>query len=165
MSLKLYELPPAFAVLDSEIEAADGELSEALEGRLEALEATLEDRVDAVAVLVRQADLEASGYQAEIERLTARRRVAENRRDRLKAYLKRTLETLGRDRVNTARFSVRIQRNSAPSIRWGGSPNTIPEEFARVTVDLDGVKARRAWEAGELPDGFDVVLGTHLRIS
>ncbi len=74
------------------------------------------------------------------------------------------MSQMGVGRYDTQLFRARIQKNSQPSIRWTGAE--IPEEFRRVTVELDGLKARDALKAaGELPDGFEVKYGTHLRIS
>ncbi len=163
--LRLYELPAAFRELDGLIDAMDGELPDDVGERLDALEATLEERTDAVCGLVREATVEADGYGAEIARLQALRIVAGNRAARLKTYLHGTLEALGRDRVDTGRFKVRVQRNSAASIRWTGDPDDLPDNLKRVTVELDGRAAQLALKSGTLPDGFEVSIGTHLRIS
>jgi chromosome segregation ATPase len=163
--LKLYELPGAFRALEDEIDRRDGELDENLEARLDELELTLEEKADAIAALVREAEAEAIGVKVEQDRLAARRQTAERRAARLKAYLHDTLVTLGRDKVQGQRFRLRVQRNGVPTIRWIRDLDELPESLKRITVTLDGTAAHDAYKAGQLPDGFDVSFGTHLRIS
>lgn len=162
--LKLYELPQAFRQIETEIDELDGELPEDLEARLDLLEVALEDKADAIAALVTQAKAESEMFEAEAGRLTRRRVIAANRADRLKAYLHQTLTLLRRDRVVGRRFTVRVQRNGAPSIKWTRDIDALPPEFMKITVDVDAAKAREAFKAGTLPDGFEGGIGTHLRI-
>lgn len=161
--LRLYDLPAEFAAIDAAITDLDGELTPELAERLDHLECTLEDKVEAIASLVRTAEAEADYFASEADRLANRKRSATNKASRLKDYLKQNLEALGRDRVKTPRFTVRLQNNSGPSIAWVAEA-PIPDGFQRVRVELDGDAARQAWKAGTLPAGFKVVTGRHLRI-
>ena len=163
--LRLYELPLAFRALEEEIDSRDGELDDDLEARLDELELTLEEKADAIAALVREAEAESIAVKVEIDRLAVRRQSAERRASRLKAYLHDTLVTLGRDKVQGSRFKLRVQRNSQPTIRWTRELDELPEPLKRITVSLDGHAAHEACKAGQLPDGFEVTQGTHLRIS
>ena len=162
--LRLYDLPGAFADLAARIAEGDGELPDSLESELDALELALEDKADAIAGLIAEANGEGDYFDAEITRLTARRNAARNRAGRLKAYLHATLTTMGRPAVKGRRFTVRLQRNSAPSIRWTRDMEQLPPEFMRIVVTVDGDKAKAAYKAGVLPPGFSAETGTHLRI-
>lgn len=162
---RLYELPGLYYEVGRAIDEADGEVTPEIEGVLAALDATLEDKADGIASLAAEADAEAAYFDAELDRLRKRRDVATRRKESLKSYLHRTLMALGRDKVKGLRFTVRVQRNSAPSIRWTRDIDTLPEAFRRISVDVDGTAAREAWKEGALPDGFEAVVGTHLRIA
>lgn len=164
--LKLYELPTAYEELEEALIEAGGELTPEIEARLDALEGNLEAKVDGLVGLAQQlarmgeaADAEA----ARLKRLASARTAAAGR---LKEYLLRTLEQLGRPKVETDRFAVRVQRNGRPSITWPGDPSDLPMDLARLEVKLDGQAAYERWKRdGEMPEGFVVALGSHLRIS
>jgi hypothetical protein len=159
--LKLYELPEAFRQIDATIEELDGELPPDIEAKLD-----LEIKSDAVCVVVKEAEAERDYYAAELERLTVRKRVAENRAQRLKSYLYCTLIALGRPFVQGSRYKARIQNNGGnPVIEWPGRVDELPIEFQKVVVSLDHEKVLAAHKAGTLPEGFSVSRGTHLRIS
>lgn len=161
--LRLYELPAAFAAIDLALEDLGGELTPELEAELDRLEGTLEDKTDAICAMVRERTARGEVLAAEGKRFAERAQVERNAADRLKDYLLRTLQSLGRDRVEGQRFKARIQRNGMPSIRWAGS-GEIPEPFRQVTVSLDYDMARAAWKADQLPQGFEASVGSHLRI-
>jgi hypothetical protein len=162
--LHLYELPAAFDKIDHEIESLGGELPLGLEEELDALELNLESKAEGVAALIREAESEAQAYKVEIERLRSLYRAAENRGNGLREYLRSTMTALNRTKLATPRFKLSVQRNSVPTIRWPGEPETIPAELKRVRVELDGQAAIEAYRLGSLPEGFDVHVGTHLRI-
>ena len=164
--LKLYELPEAFRAIEAEIQANDGELPPDLEERLDALEGNLEDKADAIAALIRDAEVESIAVKVELDRLTVKRQHLTGKAERLKSYLHDQLVMMGRPNVKGARFAVRVQKNGQPAIRWTGLVDEIPDEFRRVEVSLNGHAARDFYKAtGSLPDGFEVTYGTHLRIS
>lgn len=163
--MKLYELPDAFSEIEALIEELDGELPGDLEDRLNSLEVTLGEKIDAICVKMSENLAEVAFYKAEIDRLAARKRAVERRVDWYKGYIRRTLETLGRDHAVGKLFKVRIQKNGVPKIRWTGTPDSIPEGFRKETVEVDQAAVMEAWKSGSLPDGFDVEVGSHLRIS
>lgn len=165
-ALRLYELPAAFAAWEAAVDERDGELHADAEAELDALELTLETKADAIAGLIREAELEAVYYGSEADRLTKRKRVATAKADRLKTYLKTTLKALDRPSIQTARFKIRVQSNSMPTIRWHGVYQDLPERFLRVEPSLDSAAALAELKAkGELPEGFEITKGDHLRIS
>lgn len=163
--MRLHEIPEAYRLVEARIEEAEGELSPELEQALDTIEGALEDKVDAIGVLATEAKGRAAFFAEEAKRLAERSRVESNRADNLREYLKKTLEAMGREKVQGKRFTVRIQRNGIPSITFDVPAERLPEPFRILTYvpDRDAVKA--AWKAGEtLPDGVSVVLGRHLRI-
>lgn len=164
-SLRLYEIPAAVRRLDDEVIAADGELSADLEARLDSLDININEKFDAIAALIREREARQATLKGEADRLAAAAAVEGRVADRLKAYALATLEAMGRDKVDGARFCVRSQRNGRPSISWAGPMSELPLSFLRVVESLDGDAAYRAHKAGTLPDGFLVVTGKHLRIS
>jgi chromosome segregation ATPase len=163
VNLRLHEIPAALAAIDAAIDEFDGEIPSDLEAQLDALNLAVTEKADHLATLVRERKAAAATYREEAARLSRLASSADAYAERLSAYLKASLEALGLDKVRGTRNVVRIQRNSRPTIRWAFSQD-IPESYRRVRVELDGEKAYQRWKAGDLCEGFDVTIGTHLRI-
>lgn len=154
-------------LLDWIEEENGGEVDDEAIRRLGELEMGLMDRADAVAGLAREYRLRAEAAKAEEQRYARRRASAEAASERLNGYVKESMEVAGYKRLSTERFQLTVARNGQPSIRWAG-PGPIPEEFATrtvtVSIDRDKVRAALAGPEGALPEGFEVITGTHLRI-
>jgi hypothetical protein len=163
--MKLYELPGIYATIDQQLDESGGEVTPEIQAALDAADAALEDKVDRIAALIRNATAEEEACKAEAAHFRDRAQAAANKADSLKAYLQHNLEALGRDRVQGQRFKVGVYQNSVPSIRWTRLLEELPQEFQRLRLEVDGQAAQR-WlkEMGELPSGFLVERGRHVRI-
>jgi hypothetical protein len=163
--LRLYEIPAALRRIEDEIMEAEGVMSPELEDQLNGVQEQFERKAEYIALLVREAQAEAAAVKAEEDRLKALRTRAERRADGLKDYIYRCMLAGKIDRVDGERARIRIQKNSRPTIAWTRDVVELPDELRRVRVELDGQKAYELHKAGEeLPDGFIVDVGSHLRI-
>jgi hypothetical protein len=165
--MKLYELPQAIRdLVDRAVDPETGEIDASMEEALDALQEEFGRKAEYIALLSREAKAEAEAVGLEERRLKARRQAAENREARLKSYLHACLLNAGVDRLECSRVKIRVQANSRPSIQWTGDVAAIPEQYRRVTVELDGTAAYETVKAGgTLPDGFRVETGNHLRVT
>lgn len=161
--MRLYELPAEVRRIDDLLTESEGELTPEIEAALAALEIEKTAKVDAIGALITESLSESGGIIAEMERLKTRASRLAGRAANLKAYLHRNMDAMGDQKIKGRLFTASVCKNSAPSIRWGGE-GEIPRAFRRTVIELDGGAAREAWKAGELPDGFVVTVGTHLRI-
>jgi hypothetical protein len=164
--MKLYEITDEFRLFEDLLEQNGGEITPEMELQLGELEIALPEKVENIAGLIREKLAYADAAVAERNRLDKLANAAANVAFSLQNYLKRNLEEMGVNRVATERFVVRVQKNSRPAIKWvGGNP---PQEYqrlepARLVPDME--HAYNQWKAGEeLPEGFVVEHGTHLRI-
>jgi hypothetical protein len=163
--MRLYEIPGILRDIDEQIEAAEGVLTEAVEAQLDAVKGAFETKAEYIALISREALAEATAIKAEEERLREMRNRAERRAEELKLYLFRCMNAAGMERIDGKLVKIRIQKNSRPSIAWTLDPLHLPEELQRVKIELDGNKAYEIYKAGaQLPDGFLVELGKHIRI-
>jgi hypothetical protein len=163
--MKLYELPGIYATIDQQLDESGGEITPEIQQQLDEADAALEDKVDRIAALIRNATAEEEACKAEAAHFRDRAQAAANKADSLKAYLQHNLEAIGRDRVQGQRFKVGVYQNSVPSIRWTRMPEDAPLQFQRVKVEVDGQAAQRWLKEGkELPSGFLVERGSHVRI-
>jgi hypothetical protein len=164
--MKLYQIPIAFSHLEQQLEASDGELSPEMEADLDKLEINLEQKINGLCGLIAHLQGESEVAKGEADRLDQLAFRRERTWRKLKEYLLKNLELLGRAGYETSLFKIRICNNSRPSIRWDQEPDKIPAEFVRTIRELDGQAAYRHWQAyHQLPEGFVVELGRHLRIS
>lgn len=163
--MRLYELTDELAAIDAAIDEANGELSPELEAALDAIKGEIGAKVDGIAAIMRSADADAKVYREEARLFAEKAQAAERKKERLSGYVKRCLESANCTSVQGRRFTVRIQKNAAPSIRWPGAIEALPAHLKREIVEVDGKAVQNAHRLNALPAGFVVEYGTHVRIS
>jgi len=164
-TLKLWELSEELDRIGEEIAEAGGELTPEIEEKLDALEGAFEEKAENIALMVRNLEATSSAVKEEEKRIRTYRRSLERQASGLKDYLLFFLRRQGVERVEGTRARIRRQANSRPSIRWLGDPESAPEAFRRVRVDVDTQAAYEELKSGgELPEGFEVERGEHVRI-
>jgi len=182
-TLKLYEIAQARDVLDAWLAESEGELTPELETMLNELDGQADEKIERVALFVRERQAQAKAVREERDRLDAIVKREEKAAESLKSYLKFQMERLGKIKVNGLLATVAIQRNSQPSVTHGLPDDTLRAcyltsgtadeqlpgvgQFVRETIsyriDRDAVLA--AQKAGDLiPSEIVVDLGTHIRI-
>jgi len=160
--MKLYEIAAAIDEALSRTDE-DGELMPGVERELDGLDMLLTEKADNIAAFMRQCDAEANAYSDEIQRLTDLRTTATNKRDRLKEYLRSTMEKLGVQNISTPRFKMSLCKNSTPSVAFTGVD--LPDDYARITRTLDSKKVIEQFKACQpIPACFTVTHGNHLRV-
>jgi hypothetical protein len=163
--MKLYEIPAALRALEDKIEEAEGLLTPELEAELDGLTEEFDRKAEYIAMLIREAKLEAEKWKAEEDRVAARRRSLERRAEGLIRYVHEAMTAMGKEKIEGDLLTVAIQRNSMPTVMFEGDPMALPEEFRRVKVDMNAAAIREAHKAGrELPPGVEINYGTHWRI-
>lgn len=155
---KLYEIAAHHRQIFDAISDNDGELTPELEAALNESSDSLASKLEACCIRNLSLGVAASGIQgliagvqAELDRLKAAHAGIVREQANLQGYMQRSLEAAGETRVDTERFSVRIQQNP-PSAKWLGNPDAIPEAYQRVktTVDFDAKKALADHKAGAM---------------
>lgn len=165
-ALKLWEVGDELNEIAIQIMEAEGEMTPEIEARLDALEGAFEDKIERIALKVRELEANETAAKAEADRLTAMTRAFGKAAERLKGYALFEMTRVGKDRIETNRAKVRIQKNGRPSIRWTLDPSEAPEAYRTVKIGVNTQAAYEAWkDGGTLPDGFTVETGTHLRIA
>jgi hypothetical protein len=163
--MKLYQIPQALRALEEQIEEAEGVLTPEMEAELDALGEQFDKKAEYIAMLIREAKLQAEAWKAEEERVSTRRRTLERRAEHLTRYVHQAMTAAGVTKIKGELLSLGIQRNGQPSVSYEGDPSTLPPTFQRVRIEMDGTRVREAIKAGEeLPEGVQVHHGTHLRI-
>jgi len=161
----LYEIAAELEAVNELLDETGGELTPEVEAQLDALTWAFDEKAERICQLIDSISGLAASAELTEKRARALRITREAKADSLKSYLKREMETARRPKLNLPSFRVWTQRNSRPSIEWTRGTATLPPEFRRVDIVPDLDRAYNEWKAGQkLPDGFEVRVGSHLRI-
>ena len=162
MSLKLYELTGQVAALDSMPLDNQDDIGAYAE-LYHSLSESIADKAQAVCMVIRNANAEAEAIQAEIDRLTARKRSCQNRIGCLKTYLQSNMENLGIDKIKAVIFSVWIQGNPE-SVDVLCPAENLPDEYKRVTTEPSIMAIKKALQSGAKIDGCNLLKSWSIRI-
>lgn len=181
--LRLYEITDQLDVVrdwlyehDEEIRAAEGAIPDELAALLNEVEGDFKSKAENVALFVRELIANSKAVKEERDRLDAKAKHYERSAESLKAYLKLNMERADIPKVEGKLVSVRLQKNP-PAVKvlldqetlgkmrddleTALFVTTVPESYR---VDTDYAKA--VWKQGaSLPQGIEVVQGSHIRIA
>lgn len=164
-TLKLYEIADELAAVTNRLIENDGVLTPELEEAWDRMEGAFEHKAERTALVIQTLTRKAEAANAERKRLKALARSRERAAENLKEYLRSQMRRLDRERIDAPRATIWRQRNGRPSITWTRDAEALPDAFRRVRVEADTQAAYENLKAGEdLPDGFRVERGEHLRI-
>jgi len=135
---------PSLFEIDQELEAAfeaasqeqeqTGEIGEETRQHCLTLFAELGKKVDRIAAYVRATEFKARAAKEEAARLSARQKSAENRVLQVKSMLAYYLHTRTLKRLEGQLNTVRLQKNSQPSLRL--DPLTLARDYEQVTITI-----------------------------
>lgn len=159
----LYEITGDYLSL-LELLEADGNIDlQAFKDTLEGIEGEFEIKADSYARVLKELTAEAGKYDAEIQRMIARRDSLNNRSKMLKQYLYESMKATGKTKFKTDLFSFGIQKNGGLQPIEIVPDVAIPDEYCRK--EPDNTKIREALKNGvELPFAVLKERGEHLSI-
>lgn len=171
--MKLYELANLRDVLDEALAETEGELTPEIEAQMAALDMASDEKIERVALYIREQLSEATAIEDESKRLRQRADAKANAARSLKLYLAREMERLGKEKVNGLLATVAMQNNPPAVVGdvdaaalwksggdFAGFVRYTPESFA-----LDRKVVLDAYKRGQtIPAGLDVVQTRSLRI-
>jgi hypothetical protein len=142
-----------------------GETDEALELQLDHLAGQIAQKAESIAGLVAHLDGIAAMRRAESERLRKRAQSDEAQAARLKEYVLKHMQAIGKERIDTARFTLSVRTNP-PAVQVL-EEMLVPKEFIKTVVStavdkraiLDHLKS-----TGEVVDGVAITRGQRLDI-
>ena len=150
--MTLYEIDQAIQyIVDNAIDAETGEiLDEDLTAKLDELQMAREQKCENIGCFIKDLDAEAKAIREEEKALAVRRRIAENKAERLRGYLAFCLKG---ERFNTPRCSVQFRKNTVVAVDENRL-NEVPEKFLRYKdPEVDKKAVREALKAGEAVPG------------
>src|SRR4030066_2498989 len=116
MSDSLYALAAGLARINEVIIEAEGVISEEMEAELDRMLPAMQDKAANIGKWIRNIDGSTLALEAEIDRLKHKKKMAENLEERLKAYLKESMERAGMTKIEAGGGKLAIQKNT-PRVR------------------------------------------------
>lgn len=153
---KMYELTDAYVSLLAQYEdaATDKEREEIL-GMLSSVENDIAAKAENYARLMKNAEADSIALKAEIDRLTDKKRKADNLVKRVKEYLHYAMEIAGATELQTAIGKWRIQKNP-PSVAVTNAEAIPAEYWKQPEPVLDRMLVLNDLKAGCIVDGCEL---------
>lgn len=154
----LYELTGQFKELAALADGADEDLAIAVRDTMQAIEGEFQEKGKAIAMIALNIDGDLEAIQKQIDRLTERKRIINNRKESLKEYLRENMDASGITKITHPLFTITCGKGK-PSVVIDDQ-NAIPDDFMRVTTSMapDKVAIAKA-----IKDGLEVP-GAHSEI-
>ena len=115
--------------------------------------------------IIEEGDRRVAARTATIDRLKAANQVDENKKRRLKEFLLMWLRSENQKKHQTAFFQVWRQASPPAAVCKLDDASMLPEDFQRLKVEPHNGAALEWWrKTGEVPEGFEIREGEHLRI-
>ena len=123
--------------------------------KLDVLEMAFSDKIENICYVIREHSLESEMFQAEIDRLTKRKRALDNTSVRLKDYIRQNMESNQDTKIKGKLFTVTLGKPSQIVSITG----ELPAEYNRITVAPDKTAITKALKAGVILEHAALVDG------
>lgn len=155
----IYELTTAAAALYEMLQAEEID-EQTFNDTLEAMGAA--EKVESYCKVIKQLQSDVDMFKGEIDRLTARKKAAENGVERMKNALLAFMQTSGQDKVKAGSFAVSTAKTQAVFIT---DEAAIPCKYlVEQPPKIDKAGIKNALKAGEEINGAALVVNTGVRI-
>ena len=145
----LYELKGEYLALLEMAEDPDTD-AEALADTLESLNYDIEEKADAYAAVIEELNADVTKIDAEIKRLTARKKVISGNADRIKQNLQDTMTAIGKKKIKTALHTISVAKNGGkiPLVIDDIDIDDLPDIFVKVEKSINKNIIREYLEKG-----------------
>lgn len=163
--LTLYQIADQY--IDSMKALQDMDIDEqTLADTLEGLSGDMEVKSTNVAMFMRNLENTAAAIKEAEKAMAERRKVIENRIDRIKIYLKDNMERTGITKIECPYFVISVKKNP-PALKIT-EEEKIPNEYFTIPEPpppvLDKAKLKDALKGGATIEGAELTAGTSLQI-
>ena len=159
--MKLYEINQQIEQLIDNIDPETGE-AKFDEEAMNALLLAREEKIEQVALAVKNITAEANAIAQEIRTLTERKRVLENKAESIRDYLQRQLDGA---KFQTPKVAISYRNTKSVEINeakfWESNPNIL---FIRTKTDPDKAAIRQAIEDGHEVPGAEIVVKSSMQV-
>jgi len=138
----LYEISKQYQELAKLADAGDDELIVALKDTMEGIEGEFQEKGKALAMVTLNMDGDLDAIQAQIDRLSERKRILQNRKDSLKEYLRTNMEASGITKITHPLFTITLGKGKPIVVI--DEEAQIPDEYMNTKVTTTPMKAEIA---------------------
>lgn len=143
--MKLYEIDNAIdELIRNSVDPETGEVMD-ITDELDALQMEREDKLESVALVIKNLTAEATAIRNEEKALADRRRTAENRVEWLKGYL---MQSLAGQKFSTPKVAVSFRSTTAVFIEDDAEFLKEHPEYARIKTEIDKSALKDALKNG-----------------
>jgi len=155
----LYEISKQYQELATLAEAGDEDLAVALKDTMEGIEGEFQEKGKALAMVTLNMDGDLDAIQAQIDRLSERKRVLVNRKESLKEYLRTNMEASGITKITHPLFTITLGKGKPIVVI--DEESKIPDEFmnTKVTSTPSKVDIAKAIKEGKEVPGAHSEIG------
>lgn len=140
--MTLYELTGQMLELQEMLESGDYDEA-AIADTMEAVQFEFEEKADEYAKITRNLTAEIEGLKTEIDRMTGRKRMLENRVKMLKKRLEDAFKQTGTEKLKTQLFSFSMQNNPPKVVLDTDDIFSVPDDLLKYSdPELDKTKAK-----------------------
>lgn len=156
--MKLYELAGQYAGLKERAETGED-----LTDSLAMLEGEIETKAAQLVYIARELELNAEGYDAEIKRLSERKRALVANRERLREYIRANMLACGIEKIKAPTFTITL--SDGPERVEVEDETLVPDTYVRTKREVNKAAVLDAYrETGEILPGCRIERGTRLVI-
>lgn len=164
--MTLYEIDHAIGeAFEEGVDPNTGEIiNEEAWARLESLQMDRAQKLEGVALWVKDLNAEAAAIREEEKNLAKRRQSTEKKADSLRGYLSYALN--GAEKFKTSKVAISWRRSETAELLEGMDPAQLPLEYQRVkvVVEPDKAKLKEALKAGKTVEGVELVERQNIQI-
>lgn len=143
--MKLYEIDNAIdELIRNSVDPETGEVMD-ITDELDALQMEREDKLESVALVIKNLTAEATAIRNEEKALADRRKTAENRVEWLKGYL---MQSLAGQKFSTPKVAVSFRSTTAVFIEDDAAFLKEHPEYARIKTEIDKSALKDALKNG-----------------
>jgi hypothetical protein len=156
------EIALTYRRLDALIREQDGEVTPEQAEQLLADKDSIDNKVDALYDLSKKAQFKSKQLKDRAAEILG----AAHHWERVeKAHRNLLMEVIRAAGLKSAGTTppINLVKNPRPSFTWNKLGYPIPDQIARVKVELDAVKCYEAWKEGFVADGVEVHQNFHIR--
>lgn len=148
----LYEISKQFQELANLTEEDDYIPQHVIKDTMEAIEGEFKEKGKALAMVTLNMDGDIDAIQAQIDRLSERKRIMQNRKDSLKEYLRTNMEASGITKITHPLFTITLGKGKPIVVI--DEESKIPDEYMNTKVTSTPAKleiAKAIKEGKEVP--------------
>jgi hypothetical protein len=155
----LYEISKQYQELADLADAGDEDLAVAVRDTMEGIEGEFQEKGKALAMVTLNMDGDLEAIQSQIDRLTERKRILQNRKDSLKEYLRTNMEAANITKIAHPLFTITLGKGKPVVVI--DEESAIPDEFmnTKVTTTPSKVDIARAIKEGKEVPGAHSEIG------